>query len=89
MDAIESGSYEIGTSGYSFADVFEAVRTEWIADIRGQIKSRWQQWLPSLGEVLIVGGSAPIAAPLAEATKNRFKIAPNPQTISIVGMGLL
>jgi hypothetical protein len=89
MDGIEAGNYQLGTTGYCFAAAFESAREEWIGDIRGQIKTRWGQWLPNLGEVLIIGGSAPIAAPLQEATKGRFKIAPNPQVISIVGMGLL
>lgn len=86
MDGIENGGYQLGTTGYSFADAFESARDEWLADIRGQIKTRWGQWLANLGEVLIIGGSAPIAYPLQEASKGRFKIAPNPQTISIVGM---
>ena len=89
MDGIEDGSYQLGTTGYSFAAAFESARDEWLADIKGQIENRWGRWLPNLGEVLIIGGSAPIAYPLQEATKGRFKIAPNPQTISIVGMSVL
>jgi len=86
MDGIEANDYQLGTTGYSFVAAFESARDEWLADIRGQIKTRWGQWLPSLGEVLMIGGSAPLAFPLEEATKGRFKIAPNPQSISIVGM---
>jgi len=89
MDGIETNDYQLGTTGYSFAAAFESARDEWLADIRGQIKTRWGQWLPNLGEVLMIGGSAPLAYPLQEATKGRFKIAPNPQTISIVGMAAL
>ncbi|MDX2213758.1 MAG: ParM/StbA family protein [Oculatellaceae cyanobacterium bins.114] len=86
MDGIEAGDFMLGTTGYCFHAAFESAREQWLEDIRGQIKTRWGQWLANLGEVLIIGGSAPIAAPLQEATKGRFKIAPNPQTISIVGM---
>ncbi|MBD2093079.1 hypothetical protein H6F67_24850 [Microcoleus sp. FACHB-1515] len=89
MDGIEAGDHQLGTTGYSFAPAFESARAEWLADIRAEIKTRWGQWLSNLGEVLIIGGSAPIAAPLSEVTKGRFKIAPNPQTISIVGMAAL
>ncbi len=89
MDAIEAGDYLLGTTGYCFQSAFEIARDEWLAEIRGAIKTRWGQWLPSLGEVLIIGGSAPLAAPIQEATKGRFKIAPNPQSISIVGMAAL
>jgi hypothetical protein len=86
MDGIEAGDFQLGTTGYNFHGAYEAAREEWLTEIRAQIKTRWGQWLPSIGEVIIVGGSAPIAAPLQEATKGRFKIVPNPQQISIVGM---
>lgn len=88
MDGIENGSYEIGTTGYSFAPVFQGAVTEWLKAIKGQVKTRWAKWLPSLGEVLIIGGSAPLAQPMEEATDGRFKIAPDAQTISIRGMAL-
>lgn len=86
MDGIEAGDFLLGTTGYDFHGAFELSRDEWLAEIRGQIKTRWSQWLPSLGEVLIIGGSAPLAKPLQDSTKGRFKIAPNSQTVSIVGM---
>ena len=86
MDGIEAGTFHIGTTGYNFATAFDSARDEWLADIRAQIKSRWSQWLPTLGEVLVIGGSAPLAAPLVESSSGRFKLAPHPQTISIIGM---
>ncbi len=89
MDGIEAGHFQLGTTGYNFSAAFETARAEWIEEIRGQIRTRWGQWLPSLGEVLIIGGSAPLAQPMQEASQGRFKIAPNPQNISIQGMGLL
>ena len=88
MDGIESGSYEIGTTGYSFKPVFQGAVAEWLDSIKGQVKPRWAKWMPSLGEVLIIGGSAPLARPLEEATAGRFKLAPDSQTISIRGMAL-
>ncbi|MBD2055302.1 ParM/StbA family protein [Oculatella sp. FACHB-28] len=88
MDGIERGDYELGTSGINFRGAFENARAEWLDEIRGEVKTRWGRWLSSgeLGEVLIIGGSAPIAEPLQIATKGRFKIAPDPQFISILGM---
>jgi hypothetical protein len=86
MDGIEAGNYEIGTTGYCFQAAFESARHEWLNEIRGQIRTRWTQWLATLGEVIIIGGSAPLATPLEKATRGRFKIIPNPQSISIRGM---
>lgn len=86
MDGVERGDFQLGTTGFCFEQAFEKSRDEWIEEMRAAIRTRWSKWLPSLGEVLIIGGSAPLAAPFAIASKGRFKIAPNPQTISIVGM---
>jgi len=86
MDGIESGRYEIGTTGYCFQPAFDNARDAWLMEIRAAIKTRWAQWLSTLGEVLVIGGSAPLAMPLSEATGGRFKIASHPQTISIIGM---
>ncbi len=88
MDAIANGSFTIGTSGISFAHLFEKSRDSWIEDIRAKLRVTWGSKFAEIGEVLIVGGSGPLALPIEEATKGRFKIVPNPQTISIQGMVL-
>ena len=86
MDGIEDGSFKLGTSNYTFNKEFDLCRQAWLDSIKGEIKTRWNSWLNQLGEVLIIGGSAPLAEPLQAQTEGRFKIAENPQTISILGM---
>lgn len=86
MDAIENGTFTIGTSGIAFADLFEKCRNTWLEDIRGKLRTKWGQYFSEIGEVLIIGGSAPLAAPIQESTNGRFKVAANPQTINIKGM---
>lgn len=88
MDAIADGSYVIGTSGISFANIFEKCRDSWLEEIRGKLRTAWGSYFCDIGEVLIIGGSAPLAKPIEESTKGRFRIAPSPQTISIKGMVL-
>lgn len=88
MDAITDGTYSIGTTGIKFAHVFPRCRDAWLEEIRGRLRTAWNGFMSELGEVLIVGGSAPLAKPIEEATKNRFRIAPDPQTLSIKGMML-
>ncbi|MGB3496523.1 MAG: ParM/StbA family protein [Elainellaceae cyanobacterium] len=86
MDGIEDGSFQLGTTGIDFSNHFEQCRSTWLDEIKGEVKTRWAKWLPSLGEVLVIGGSAPLAEPLQTSSNGRFKIAENPRTISIVGM---
>jgi hypothetical protein len=86
MDAIKDNSFVIGTSGISFAHLFEKCRSGWIEEIRAKLRVTWGHKFAEIGEVLIIGGSAPLAAPIEEATKGRFRVAPNPQEISIRGM---
>ena len=88
MDGIESGSYQIGRNGASFVTHLASTRDLWLDDIRSKASAQWQPYLNDLGEVLLVGGSASLAASLEERTKGRFKVAPNPQDITILGMGL-
>ncbi len=86
MDAIKDNSFVIGTSGISFPHLFEKCRGEWIEEIRAKLRVTWGHKFAEIGEVLIIGGSAPLAAPIEESTKGRFRVAPNSQEISIRGM---
>ncbi|MEC4895472.1 MAG: hypothetical protein SAL07_19655 [Oscillatoria sp. PMC 1051.18] len=79
MDAIEDGSFQIGTSDISFDNQFSRCRDEWLTEIRGKLKTSWGEYFSRIGEVLIIGGSAPLAEPLESATKGRFKIAKHSQ----------
>jgi hypothetical protein len=88
MDGIKDQTFAIGTSGISFAHLFEKCRNSWLEEIRAKLRVTWGTKFAEIGEVLIIGGSAPLAAPIEEATKGRFRVAPEPQTISIRGMVL-
>ena len=88
MDGIENGSYRIGRNGATFVSHFASARDIWLDDIRSKAISQWNPYLNDLGEIILVGGSASLATSLEERTKGRFKVAPNPQDITILGMGL-
>lgn len=88
MDAIADGSFTIGTTGRGFAGIFPKCRDAWLEDIRGKLRTAWGSYLAELGEVLIIGGSAPLAKPIEESTNGRFRIAEDPQNISVRGMVL-
>ncbi|MBW4549372.1 MAG: hypothetical protein KME25_33955 [Symplocastrum torsivum CPER-KK1] len=86
MDAIADGSFQVGVSGANFAHLFEKCRDSWLEEIRATLRTAWGQYFNQVGEILIIGGSAPLANPIEESTKGRFKVAPNSQTITIMGM---
>ena len=88
MDAIANGSFIYGTLGTNFLPMFQTVQNAWIADIRNKLKIAWGNYLPNLGEVLMIGGTAPLMKPLQQSTHNRFKIAPHPQLFSLYGLCL-
>lgn len=87
LDGIENQSYTTGHNGISFADCFDSCVEQWLDDIRSTARGQWHSYLSDLGEVLLVGGSAPLATAIEQSTGGRFKIAPNPQDITILGMG--
>lgn len=88
MDAIADGSYKVGVSGPDFRHLFEKCRDAWLEGIRARVRLAWSRYFPEVGEVLIIGGSAPLAQPIEESTKGRFKVASDAQNISIKGMVL-
>jgi hypothetical protein len=88
LDGIESGTYTTGQNGVNFKPQFDACVSTWLDDIRTAARGQWTGFFSDLGEVLLVGGSAPLATAIEEATNQRFKIAPNPQDITIKGMAL-
>lgn len=86
MDGIANQTYLYGTTGRSFADIFPHHRDRWLNRIRSDIKTKWHGILSQLGEVIIVGGSAPLAQPFCESSGGRFKIAPEPEKATARGM---
>src|SRR4028119_1709306 len=61
MDAIANGSYQVGVSGANFAHLFSKCRDAWLEEIRATLRTAWSQYFNEVGEVLIIGGSAPLA----------------------------
>lgn len=86
MDAIADETLTYGTTGISFADRFPQEVSHWLDEIRNKLKIGWAKWLPELGEVIVVGGSAALAKPLVDQTAGRFKVATQPQFCGVMGM---
>jgi hypothetical protein len=86
MDSIARGDYLYGADKVDFSAIFQKVCEQWVESARSEIRSKWVAHLHELGEVLIVGGSAGIAAPLCQASGDRFKIAPQPQLFNLIAM---
>lgn len=86
MDAIADGSYTIGSAGANFFYCFEKCRDSWLEEIRAKLRIAWGKYFTEVGEVLIIGGSAPLAKPIEQSTNGRFKVIQNSQEISIKGM---
>ena len=88
MDAIADQTYKAGVHGIPFQAIFERQRQQWLDEIAGDIQAQWEAQLNSLGEVLVVGGSAPLAQAFVEMTHGRFKIprTPDPQLFNLYGL---
>jgi len=86
MDAIASGNLCYGSTEIDFSREFVAVRDAWVSDIRAKLKANWAPYLPSLGELVVIGGSASLLQPMCEASKGRFKVAPRPQFFNLYGL---
>jgi len=86
MDAIASNDFRYGSTDIDFSREFVTVRDGWVSDIRAKLKANWAKYLPSLGELVVIGGSASLLQPMCEANKGRFKVAPKPQFFNLYGL---
>lgn len=86
MDAISRGDCLYGTAKLDFSAIYQDVCEKWVESARAEIRSKWAKYLPNLGEVVVVGGSANLAAPICQASGDRFWIAPEPQLFNIIAM---
>ncbi len=86
MDAIARTDCLYGTAKLDFSAIYQEACEKWVESARAEIRSKWAKYLPNLGEVLIVGGSAELAAPICQASGDRFWMAPNPQLFNIIAM---
>ena len=86
MDAIQKSDCIYGTDRLDFFGIYQNACEKWVEAARAEIRSKWTQHLPQLGEVLVVGGSANLAAPICYSSGDRFRIAPEPQLFNIVAM---
>src|SRR4028119_1300073 len=66
MDSIASGDYRYGNTDIDFSREFASVRDSWVNDIRSKLKANWAKYLPSLGELVVIGGSASLLQPGSE-----------------------
>lgn len=86
MDAIARGDCLYGTAKLDFSAIYQGVCEKWVESARAEIRSKWAKYIPNLGEVLIVGGSANLTAPICSSSGDRFWIAPQPQLFNIIAM---
>ena len=84
LDAIENQTYML-PSGVNFKAQFLGARDEWLTTIRAELKSRWASFAGQYGQVLVVGGSAPLAIDLVSSS-SRYLIAENPQMFALEGL---
>jgi len=86
LDGIADSSFVYGTTGISFAEVFQKYLALWVQDIYKTVRTAWDPYLKSLGEVAIIGGGATHAEWFVDRTKGRFKIAPDSAICTVRGM---
>jgi hypothetical protein len=93
MDAIESRRYTVDL--IDFRPVFGQCLTEWI-DANRKVIGLKLSGVKNIGEVMIIGGSAPLWESYEKQTNGRFFIPEsteanpiNPQLIALLGMGMI
>jgi hypothetical protein len=83
MDAIADGSFAV--NAYDFRAAYEALLPHWVSGIRGELNTAWRPIENHYGQILIVGGSAPIFAPFVKENPRYIPVA-NPQFFALEGL---
>ena len=86
MNGIACQNFKYGATDFTFKAEFDICHKAWLESLKSKIKESWGQYFPQLGEILLVGGSAPLATGLS--SNSRFKMAKNHQYINALGMTL-
>lgn len=86
LDAIESGTFCYGDR--NFKPAFDSCLKPWLKDIQKKFSTQWQEWLPNIGEIAVIGGSQSLAELLVNASNGRVKLAINGQRSNVEGMVL-
>jgi hypothetical protein len=74
MDGIADGSFTIAQTGTYFKPQFDAAQDVYCSELRGRIKTEWSRALATMGEVLVVGGSATLVKPIVDLFQGRWRI---------------
>ncbi|UBF30161.1 ParM/StbA family protein (plasmid) [Kovacikia minuta CCNUW1] len=87
LDGIARRDYLYGATGVSFKQLFDAHHPLWLKNLMNEVVSRWDGYLDDVANIAIIGGSAPLAAPLVKGAKNKwFRLCPNPQFANVLGL---
>jgi len=88
MDGISNGTFRYGATDFTFKSEFDICHRAWLENIKSKIKENWGQYYSQLGEILLIGGAATLATPLASTPNSRCKLARGHQFINAYGMTL-
>lgn len=88
MDAIADNSFTLGSPGVDFSREYQRAHQVWFDNIRTTAATAWKEKKNDIGEVLLIGGSAPLLNSWQVITNGRVKVAKNHQFIGVKGMGL-
>ncbi len=87
MDAIASGTYTYGTTGYSFKHLFDRWREVWLKSLLEETTAHWDAWLDRISKIVLIGGAAPLAQSLVtKSTNDWLVVCPNSQYANVMGL---
>lgn len=86
LEGIENGTYKYGTTGVSFLPQFDKYKQQWLDTLRGQVRTVWEDIISRIGQIIIVGGGAPLTDTIKESDPDRYVIPDNPRFANVRGL---
>lgn len=87
LDAIAAGTYQYGTTGYSFRPLFDQYREVWWSNLIDETIARWDTWFDRIEKIVLIGGAAPLARGVVDNPQNSWLvICPDTQYANVLGL---
>ena len=87
LDAIANGTFQYGTTSYSFQHLFNQYRAAWLQNLIDEVIARWDSWLDRISKIVVIGGAAPLAQMVVDDPRNSWLvICPEPQYANVFGL---
>ncbi|MBD2153103.1 ParM/StbA family protein [Leptolyngbya sp. FACHB-16] len=86
MAGIRNETYEYGSTGANYRDLFEEYRPGWWNSLLERFQLAWGHWLEEIDHIIVTGGGAMLVTDAIERSDGWMRLCPNGQFANVLGL---